>query len=62
MYVMPKKTDRAVRDRAVRLIRQHLSECPLFTAVSGSGTSSCAGGCCKLMSTIAADVCSTSHS
>ena len=36
MYVMPKKTDRAIRDRAVRLIWQHLSECPSFTAASAA--------------------------
>ena len=57
---MPKKIDAAVRDRVVRLVREHRSEYPSLTAAAaagarqvGSGTSPCAGGCCKLMSTMA---------
>src|SRR5660398_336675 len=34
MYVMPKKIDPALRDRAVRLVREHRSEYPSLTAAS----------------------------
>jgi transposase-like protein len=36
MYVMPKKIDPAVRDRAVRLVREHLPEYPSLTAASAA--------------------------
>jgi transposase len=32
MYVMPKKIDPALRERAVRLVREHRSEYPSLTA------------------------------
>jgi len=34
MYAMPKKIDPGLRDRAVRLAREHRSECPSLTAAS----------------------------
>ena len=36
MYVMPKKIDPAVRDRAVRLVREHLPEYPSLTAAAAA--------------------------
>jgi transposase-like protein len=36
MYVMPKKIDPALRDRAVRLVREHRSEYPSLTAASAA--------------------------
>ena len=33
---MPKKVDPALRDRAVRLVREHRSEYPSFTAASAA--------------------------
>jgi transposase-like protein len=36
MYVMPKKIDSALRDRAVRLVREHRSEYPSLTAASAA--------------------------
>ena len=55
MYVIPKMIDPVVRDRAVRLVREHLSEYPSLTAASAAvarqvgvwATSRCAGGCCE---------------
>jgi hypothetical protein len=49
---MPKKIDPALRDRAVRLVREHRSEYPSLTAASAavacqrsaSDTSPCADG------------------
>lgn len=58
MYVIPKKIDPALRERAVRLVREHRSECPSLTAASaavarqvGVGNGPCAGGYCKQIST-----------
>lgn len=57
---MPKKIDSALRDRAVRLAREHRSEYPSLTprqrpwAVrSVSATSLCPDGCCKPILTMA---------
>jgi transposase-like protein len=36
MFVMPKKIDPGVRDRAVRLVREHRSEYPSLTAASAA--------------------------
>jgi transposase-like protein len=36
MYVMPKKIDPGVRDRAVRLVQEHWSEYPSLTAASAA--------------------------
>jgi hypothetical protein len=36
MYVMPKKIDPALRDRAVRAVREHRSEYPSLTAASAA--------------------------
>jgi transposase len=36
MYVMPKKIDSALRDRAVRLVREHRSEYPSLTAAAAA--------------------------
>lgn len=36
MYVMPKKIDLALRERAVRLVREHRSEYPSLTAASAA--------------------------
>jgi transposase len=36
MYVMPKKIDPGVRDRAVRLVQEHRSEYPSLTAASAA--------------------------
>jgi hypothetical protein len=36
MYVMPKKIDPALRDCAVRLVREHRSEYPSLTAASAA--------------------------
>jgi transposase-like protein len=36
MYVMPKKIDSALRDRAIRLVREHPSEYPSLTAASAA--------------------------
>jgi transposase len=36
MYVMPKKIDPVVRDRAVRLVREHRLEYPSLTAASAA--------------------------
>lgn len=36
MYVMPKKIDPVLRDRAVRLVREHRSEYPSLTAASAA--------------------------
>lgn len=36
MYVMPKKIDPALRERAVRLVREHRSEYPSLTAASAA--------------------------
>jgi transposase-like protein len=36
MYVMPKKIDSALRDRAVGLVREHRSEYPSLTAASAA--------------------------
>ncbi len=36
MYVMPKKIDSALRDRAVRLVREHRAEYPSLTAASAA--------------------------
>jgi len=36
MYVMPKKIDPALRDRAVRLVREHRSQYPSLTAASAA--------------------------
>jgi len=36
MYVMPKKINPALRNRAVRLVREHRSECPSLKASSAA--------------------------
>jgi transposase-like protein len=36
MYVMPKKIDSALRERAIRLVREHRSEYPSLTAASAA--------------------------
>ena len=36
MYVMPNKIDPALRECAVRLLREHRSECPSLTAASAA--------------------------
>jgi transposase-like protein len=36
MYVMPRKIDPALRDRAVRLVREHRLEYPSLTAASAA--------------------------
>jgi transposase len=36
MYVMPKKIDPALRERVVRLVREHRSEYPSLTAASAA--------------------------
>jgi len=36
MAAMPKKIDRALRERAVRLVREHRSEYPSSTAASAA--------------------------
>ena len=36
MYVVPKEIDSGLRDRAVRLVREHRSECPSLMAASAA--------------------------